>query len=225
MQSKQLHKKYKKRFKDPEKALEYALDARKFEIELYWKRATYFWAFIAITFVAFLTVQANDKLGINKKGDLSVFLSCIGVLFSCAWLLVNKASKYWQENWENQVFVLEDISLGPLYKSTLKRPKEKGFIDTLYCPVEKSVSKINMAISLCVVIMWLGFLVYSLNPICFSCEINWPRLVAIITMLVLLLFLVFSTNTHLEDYHHELRVQKSIITDLTVSQKKHNGSR
>ncbi|TQP38712.1 hypothetical protein FLM09_19635 [Vibrio cholerae] len=29
-------------------ALDYALDIRKFEIELYWKRATYFWALIAV---------------------------------------------------------------------------------------------------------------------------------------------------------------------------------
>ena len=28
-----------------EKALDFALDIRKFEIELYWKRVTYFWAF------------------------------------------------------------------------------------------------------------------------------------------------------------------------------------
>ena len=29
-----------------EKALDLALDIRKFEIELYWKRAAYFWGFI-----------------------------------------------------------------------------------------------------------------------------------------------------------------------------------
>lgn len=34
-------------------ALKMALDTRKFEIELYWKRATYFWAFIALAFGAF----------------------------------------------------------------------------------------------------------------------------------------------------------------------------
>ena len=33
-----------------EKALEYALETRKFEIELYWERAKYFWAFIAASF-------------------------------------------------------------------------------------------------------------------------------------------------------------------------------
>ena len=32
------------------KALKQVLDIRKFEIELYWKRATYFWTFIAAMF-------------------------------------------------------------------------------------------------------------------------------------------------------------------------------
>jgi hypothetical protein len=42
---------YKKDFagQKGQKALGYTLDIRKFEIGLYWKRATYFWAFIGAT--------------------------------------------------------------------------------------------------------------------------------------------------------------------------------
>lgn len=51
---------YKKSFLDDveknEKALAYALDIRKFEIDLYWKRASYFWTFIAATFAGFITL-------------------------------------------------------------------------------------------------------------------------------------------------------------------------
>lgn len=35
------------------RALALALDIRKFEIDLYWKRATYFWAFIAAAFAGY----------------------------------------------------------------------------------------------------------------------------------------------------------------------------
>ncbi|EIJ8446517.1 hypothetical protein LJP04_004306, partial [Salmonella enterica] len=56
---------YKKIFLDDakknEKALTYALDIRKFEIDLYWKRASYFWAFIAATFAGFITLQASSS--------------------------------------------------------------------------------------------------------------------------------------------------------------------
>lgn len=46
-----------------EKAYERACDTRKFEIELYWKRATYFWAFITTIYVAYyhVLVYVYDK--------------------------------------------------------------------------------------------------------------------------------------------------------------------
>ncbi len=71
-------------------AFNQAVDIRKFEIELYWKRATYFWTFIGATFAALLAVQASDSL---LRTDLSVFLSCIGLVFSFSWICVNKGSK------------------------------------------------------------------------------------------------------------------------------------
>ncbi|MBV5304022.1 MAG: hypothetical protein JZU70_07475 [Chlorobium sp.] len=56
-------KEYKESFGiDPEnkskvkKALKHALDIRKFEIELYWKRATYFWALIVVAFTGYFAI-------------------------------------------------------------------------------------------------------------------------------------------------------------------------
>ena len=66
-----------------EKALQLALDIRKFEIELYWKRATYFWTFIAAALAAFGAIQASS---IENKTDLSVILSCLGIVFSFGFL-------------------------------------------------------------------------------------------------------------------------------------------
>ncbi|MDK7224247.1 hypothetical protein QP468_13575, partial [Proteus mirabilis] len=94
-------------------ALEKALDIRKFEIELYWKRATYFWTFIGVTFAGFFAVQTSSSL---NKQDISVVLSCLGIIFSWAWFCVNRGSKFWQENWEKHVDNLEDKIIGPLYK-------------------------------------------------------------------------------------------------------------
>jgi len=99
--------------KKREKALEYALDIRKFEIELYWQRATYFWTFIGAIFAGYFAVQASETA---LRQDLAVVLSCLGFVFSIAWLCVNRGSKQWQENWENHVDSLEDNVIGPLYK-------------------------------------------------------------------------------------------------------------
>ena len=44
-----------------EEALKIALDTRKFEIELYWKRASYFWLFIGAVFVAYFSTLKSDS--------------------------------------------------------------------------------------------------------------------------------------------------------------------
>ncbi|WP_218951118.1 hypothetical protein [Desulfoluna butyratoxydans] len=100
------------RGKKKEKAVNLALDIRKFEIELYWKRAAYFWTFIGATLAGYIAIQASSS---NNKTDLSVLLSCLGIVFSFGWLCVNRGSKHWQENWENHVDMLEDEEYGPIY--------------------------------------------------------------------------------------------------------------
>ena len=41
-------------------AFEKAWEIRNFEIEMYWKRANYFWAFIASTFVGYFALAGSD---------------------------------------------------------------------------------------------------------------------------------------------------------------------
>ncbi len=155
---------YEKLFKDKEIAAhKQALDIRKFEIELYWKRATYFWTFIGATLAGFISVNASSS---ENKADLLVMLSSLGFVFSSAWFLVNRGSKYWQENWEKHVDVLEDSITGPLYKVTMTRSKDitagQYAIHLVTGPSPISVSKINQIISLYVVVLWVVLLVNSL---------------------------------------------------------------
>ena len=46
---------YQKHFNEDQmkEAIDVAFDIRKFEIDLYWKRAAYYWTFIAATFAAY----------------------------------------------------------------------------------------------------------------------------------------------------------------------------
>ncbi len=157
-----------------EEALKQALDIRKFEIELYWKRASYFWTFIGATLAGFLAIQASTAA---NKQDLSVILSCLGVVFSFAWLCVNRGSKYWQENWEKHVDVLEDKVTGPLYKVVLSRNKIENIPEKIihYAtgPSPISVSKINQIISLYVFLLWVCLLLYSLPKFSAAQPINF----------------------------------------------------
>ena len=47
-----------------ENAFKTALDTRKFEIELYWKRTTYFWAFIAFFFSMYVIALNSDNINL-----------------------------------------------------------------------------------------------------------------------------------------------------------------
>ena len=143
-------------------ALEHALDIRKFEIGLYWQRATYFWALIAAAFAGFFAILGADHL--DNKEVLAFVISCVGIVFTWAWFQVNRGSKYWQENWENHVDMLEDSITGPLYKTVMHRPKDATLLEKYVTgPKAISVSKINQLVSLFTLIIWLGLLIYSVT--------------------------------------------------------------
>ncbi len=119
-----------------ERAFEMVVDTRKFEIEMYWKRATYFWAFIASAFVGYVTL-------LEKGLDYPAFIIiCTGFILSCAWHFTNLGSKSWQRHWEKHLDLLEDPFVGPLYK-------------TIYPTSTFSVSKINTIVSFVFCIIWL----------------------------------------------------------------------
>jgi hypothetical protein len=160
------------------KAWEHALDIRKFEIEHYWKRATYFWTFIAASFAAYGAVQ---NLSEPAKIDLSVLLGCLGFVFSFGWYLSNRGSKRWQVNWEGQVDVLEDDVIGPLYK-TIAEPSNVPTNSLKHLATgsgKYSVSKINQIISLFVVFIWALLIWHALPPFSICSRPNWLYLGAI----------------------------------------------
>lgn len=155
-----------------ERALDLALDCRKFEIDLYWKRAGYFWTLIGATLAGFVLVR---KESCDDCRYLSVVLGCVGFVFSYAWYCVNRGSKKWQENWENHVDLLEDKVVGPLFKIVTSRPPEKPslwslrsvpsrFKDMCTGPSNFSVSKINQIVSLFVVALWVLLIIEVLLP-------------------------------------------------------------
>lgn len=184
---------YKAYFNDEclDKALEQAYQIRKFEIELYWKRATYFWTFIGAAFVSYgAFYNANHDKDLERELIL-VLIACIGLVFSVAWHCVNKGSKFWQENWENHVELLEDKVFGPLYKTFTKRPDSKfdfsedAIADLFVAPEPFSVSKINQLVSTFIAVIWLLILHESVSPICLcGCKFVWKEVVLVALSLI-----------------------------------------
>ena len=128
-------------------AYKIAMDIRKFEIELFWKRAAYFWTFIGVAlagYTAVLTAKV-DTPPVYDRGDLLYCISMIGLVFAAAWYLVNRGSKFWQRNWEFQADLLEDKVIGPLYKTVFADDRIRLLSITGAYPF--SVSSINLILS------------------------------------------------------------------------------
>lgn len=124
-------------------ALDRAHDIRKFEIDLYWKRATYFWVLQAAVFTAFGLIWKDSDAA--KWGLIPVALSCLGMLTATSGWLSSLGSKFWQANWEHHIDMLEDEFEGRLHKTAWIGPKGNRW----------SVSGLNERMSFFFVAFWV----------------------------------------------------------------------
>lgn len=194
------------------RALTQAYEIRKFEIELYWKRAAYFWAFIGASFVGYGTFLGKDQ------EHALLLTACIGFVFSVAWHCVNKGSKFWQENWENHVELLEDEVFGPLYKSLTERPNLKNkkwdmekAKEMVTAPAPFSVSKINQLVSTYMAIVWGILLLASIGEIHPDLPRDWLKITFVGTSLVTCWLFWFVGKSHLKSHNPEVRIRKSAV--------------
>jgi hypothetical protein len=126
------------------KWFEVALATRQFEIDLFWKRALFFWGFIAAAFVALGTLE-------GKSPVLSLLVSGFGMVCSLAWTLANRGSKYWQEQWESRIELAEDEVTEPLFKRE-EPAQDKG---RWLSGRRYSVSKLTIAVSDYIFFVWV----------------------------------------------------------------------
>ncbi|HEU4790166.1 MAG TPA: hypothetical protein VFS71_10800 [Flavobacterium sp.] len=124
---------------DIENTYKKAWEAKNFEIEHYWKRANYFWAFQVASFAGYFTFISSKGYENNKP--VLYFIVCIGLITCLAWTFINSGSKTWQRHWEIHVDMLENEITGPLYKIVTS-------------PKTYSVSKINEIVSRFIVTIW-----------------------------------------------------------------------
>ena len=167
-----------------EEALNRAWKNRDFEIEMYWKRATYFWVFLATTFAGYFALLTVDMDKVENKIDvylLELVIISFGICFSLSWFLVNRGSKKWQENWEAHIDILENKVTGPIYKIVKDK---KGY--------NYSVSQINEFVSLFVLVIWIVLLASFLLKRYFLFGLSIDTLRFTIMASALLLTIVFS---------------------------------
>lgn len=157
-------------------------DTRKFEIELFWKRSLFFWGFIASAFIMLGVFSAPERNNANFKIAIAFF----GLAGSIAWALVNRGSKYWQENWEQQLIDIEEHITGRLFTDKKPRVKKGMWLSSRrYSP-----SKLTIALSDYVVVVWILIIVGNYLTI----DISRPMFLITVFWMVLTLFKARSTE-------------------------------
>ena len=143
-----------------EEAFKIALDTRKFEIELYWKRTGYFVLFIGAVFVGYYKMLQTIERGPFdvQKELLFLFFSILGFILSLLWYIANRGSKFWQENWEAHIEALSTHLGIPIFGIIKYSESTKSDFMKEY---PFSVSKVNQMISLIATISW--FLLFFFN--------------------------------------------------------------
>jgi peptidoglycan/LPS O-acetylase OafA/YrhL len=194
-------------------ALDHARDNRKFEIELYWKRATYFWTLIAATFAGYFAVLASNGRDPEKE-FLAFVLSCIGFVFTFAWFQVNRGSKQWQANWEAHVDLLEDGVTGPLYKTVLTPAEPRTFVDrrvTGSAPM--SVSKINQVVSVFTLCIWALLALHAAWPLSPRLSVSWKHWAFLAPSIAFCILIVFVGGTDPKSKRHEATRRSASISE------------
>ena len=136
--------------KKMEKLLELAWKIRNFEIELFWERTTYFSVLVGALFLALDKMNSNSPTTISHLGI--IFLGCIS---SFIWFLSNKASKFWQENWEHHIDLLEkETRCGDIYQLVLRKEKAVAF----------SVSRLSIYLSHVIFDSWVIVYLFLIPP-------------------------------------------------------------
>jgi hypothetical protein len=145
------------------RALARSHEIRKFEIELYWKRATYFFALQAAVFTGFgfASTQASTapNTSSNHEPILAIMLACLGLLTALAGHLSARGSKFWMENWERHIDELESPFEGALHKAVWRK---KGFTERSF-ERSWSVSRLNQQLTLGFIMLWIGALWKALS--------------------------------------------------------------
>ena len=169
-------------------AYKITMDIRKFEIELFWKRAAYFWTFIGVSLAAYTAILTAkvDTPALYDRSDVLYCIAMIGLVFAFAWYLVNRGSKFWQRNWEFQADLLEDKVIGPLYKTVFSDNRIKLLSLTGAYPF--SVSSINLVLSTFVIVIFILLAVHA-NP-CYGLNHCAPSSTKLIATTVATIFVV-----------------------------------
>jgi hypothetical protein len=155
------------------------------EIDLFWKRSSFYWVFVGAALVAYGVLRKDAP-------HFGLLIASFGFLSSVAWLLGSIGSKWWIENWERKLEESAPSIVGDLFNATDERLTVVPGITLM----RFSVTRLAILLSAFVTVLW--FVIFAKEVIDSSpglkalfpqvCEAR-VRIVTGITVLFLILFL------------------------------------
>lgn len=190
--------------------------SKNFEIELYWKRATYTWTLIAalITFCGLLINPYFTK----DKDDGLIFVafvtSVIGILVTIVCNLIIESGERWKKNWEVHTALLEPLFSGSLYATHVVSSENR-----------LSIAKLNNALYLMFLFIWI-LIIESIIAMKFDSDIKaFVYSVFIFLIFVLSFTRLINKTTHSKNDDinviitgYKIKLHK---TELDLKEKKH----
>jgi hypothetical protein len=144
-------------------AFDYAFDARQQEISRFWNRTLVFWGFVTATFVAFGVLSDKEH---PLQRDYLLPMVCFGLISSLAWTLQSRGSKYWLEQWEKKVTILEKEVLEFDLVGNLEVREQKKGLKAWWGSYPWSVTSLLIAVSDMAVLIWLLLLIKVYSKDC-----------------------------------------------------------
>jgi hypothetical protein len=120
---------------------------RRFEIDLLWKRAAFFWGFLTAAFAAYFLL-------LDKSKALALVISSFGIVSSFVWYQANRASSFWQKVWEQNLLRDETCVLGARVYDRVPLEAELGKSLPFIGWKRVSLSGLTTGFSLYTVIVW-----------------------------------------------------------------------
>jgi hypothetical protein len=166
-------------------AYDKAHSIRNFEIELFWKRASYCFTIIA-ALITLCGVLASTyfKPDISERDHnlllLIAFISFLGVVFTIMSHFMMVSSEYWKRNWELHISMLEPLFSGKIYSTHLVSSENRT-----------SISRMLLLFFMAIYVCWLAILGFVLKD---NKDYIIPLFIILATSIIYIVIFTLSKN-------------------------------
>lgn len=171
-----------------------AMEARRFEIQNFWTRAAYFWAFQIFAGAIVVALLENGTEPLENSEPAKVIFAWIGVWLgtaaSISLYIGSRGAKYGQEVWEKRLEMLEPA---PLFRSVTY--VEAGFLGA----GSGSVTKVVILFCVITTILWflagIALMLYHVDPATVNAWLTYFPPLALGLQILIVLIVFFTTES------------------------------